>query len=236
MSDSNDEFTTVTTKTRPSRDDSPKQQVRMEVMLDPEAGRVNIAGVLLELIKRATAALTPIRFCDVLGIPFGATTVPAGKDFITRLAVEKIEFGNTRKVVLGFLVQSTLSLNEIKTAIGTPWMQQQRIFLRYQRMPFSHGTDLFLIGYLVQEQPTTANYDALEQAISEKWFDPEQDQDSSLDDVSVDNAGEDYDDLIRVLVHQKLIVDNKLLIPITSERSILKVKAPGKKPFDIPIF
>jgi hypothetical protein len=228
MCDSNDEFTTVTAKTKPSRDDGPKQQVRMEVMLDPEARRVNIAGVLLsELVKRATAALlTPIHFCDVLGVPFGATTVPAGKDFITRLAVKKIEFGNTRKVVLKFLVQNTLSLNEIKTAIGTPKMQQQRIILRYQRMPFSHGTNLFLIGYLVQEHPTTVNYNALEHAISEKWFDPEQDQDSSLNDASVDNTGEDYDDLIRALVHQKLIVDKKLLIPITSKRSILKVKAP----------
>ena len=225
----------VTAKSKPSRDHGSKQQVRMEVMLDPEAGRVNIEGVLSEIVKRATAALTPIRFFDVLGIPFGATTVPAGKEFITRLAVEKIEFGNTRKVALGFLVQSTLSLNEIKTTIGTPWMQQQKIFLRSQRMSFSHGTDLFLIGYLVQEHPNTANYDALEHAISAKWLDPDQERDSSLDDDSADNAGEDYDDLIRALVQQKTIVNNKLMIPITSKRSVLKVKAPGKKQFDVPI-
>jgi hypothetical protein len=235
MSDSNDEFTPVTAKTKPSRDYGSKQQVRMEIMLDPEAGRVNIAGVLSELVKRATAALSPIRFFDVLGTPFCTTTVPAGKEFITRLAVEKIEFGNTRKVALGLLVQSTLSLNEIKTTIGTPWLQQQKIFLRHQRMPFSHGTDLFLIGYLVQEHPSTANYDALEQSISAKWFDPEQEQDSSLDDDSADNEGKDYKDLVRALVHQKTIVDNKLMIPITSERSVLKVKAPGRKQFDVPI-
>jgi hypothetical protein len=233
MSDSNNDFVTVTAKAKPVRDYGNKQQVRMELMLSPDSKRVNIAGILTELVARAATGLIPTRFFDIHDVPFSSTNVPSGPDFISRFSVAKIEKGNTLKVALGFIVQSTMTLNDLKSAVDPKWLQQHNIFLRPQRMPFEHGTDLFLIGYLDHEHPYTANLDQLENSICAKWFNPSLPRNSGMtDDDTTDTS---YDDRITVLSQRNTIENNKLNIPITAEKGILKVKAPDKDMFETPI-
>ncbi len=107
MSDSNTEFITVTSKARPPPDHGTKHQIRMEITLSAESGKINVAGIVAEVVKRANSGLMPVRFLDVNEVPFNGATVPSGSDFVTRLAVGKVEKGKTRKVVLGLHAKPT---------------------------------------------------------------------------------------------------------------------------------
>ena len=234
MSDSNNDFVTVSAKANTIRDYGQKQQVRMDLMLSSESKRVNIAGVFTELVKRATSTVTPTRIFDIHDGPVLSTTVPSGEEFISRFSVAKIEQGKSLKVVLGFYLQSTMTLNDLKTAVDRKWLQQQQIYLRPQRMSFEHGTDLYLIGYLVQEHPFTANLECLESNISNKWFNPSNilTNTDMTDDESPDAL---YEALVIELTQQQTIINGKLLIPISAEKNVIKVKAPGKEMFETPI-
>jgi hypothetical protein len=117
MSDSNTDFVTVTGKAKSSQDHGTKHQIRMEISLAAESDKVNIAGIVSEVAKRANSGLIPVRFFDVNNLPF---TVPSGGEFLARLAVEKVDRGRTRKMVLGFC---RLNMNDIKSAIGIQWLQ-----------------------------------------------------------------------------------------------------------------
>jgi hypothetical protein len=233
MSDSNNDFVTVSAKANPIRDYGTKQQVRMELMLSSESKRVNIAGVLTEFVKRATSASIPTRIFDIHDAPVRSTSVPSGDDFISRFSVAKIEKGKSLKVVLGFYLQSTMTLNELKTAVDRNWLQQQQIYLRPQRMSFEHGTDLFLLGYLVQEHPFTANLDQLEADTSAKWFSPLHTRNTIMTDDDAQDTS--YDELVTALTQQQIITNGKLMIPITAEKTVVKVKAPGKEMFETPL-
>jgi hypothetical protein len=227
MSDSNTDFVTVTDKAKPSQDHGTKHQIRMEITLAAESGKVNIAGIVSKVVKRANLGLIPVKFFDVNDLPFSTTTVLSGREFVSRLAVEKVERGRTRKMVMGFYMQSCLNMNDIKSAIGIHWLQHNRIYLRPQRMSFAHGTDLFLIGYLAKEHPLTANMHDLENDIRAKWLPPavhtldgEQEKPSTV-----------FVALLKVLTERGLIKDQQLQFPTTIERSMIKVNAPGKRVF-----
>ena len=212
-----------------------KHQIRMEMTLAAEAGRVNVAKMVAEVVSRANSGLMQVRFFDVNDVPFTGATVPSGREFITRLAVEKVERGKTRKMVMGFFMQSRLHLNDIKSAIGVDWLQQNRIFLRPQRMSFTFGTDLFLIGYLTREHPLTANMENLESKIAEKWLPtPVHTIDKMTDDDDVPPSAE-FTSALQLLTERDLIKDHRLQFPATVERSILKVHAAGKPSFDTQI-
>ena len=102
MSDSNNDFVTVSAKANPIRDYGQKQQVRMELMLSSESKRVNIAGVLTEFVKRATTTPVPARIFDIHDDPVSSTSVPSGDAFIARFSVAKIEKGKASKLYSGF--------------------------------------------------------------------------------------------------------------------------------------
>ena len=52
MSDSNDKFVTIVGKSRPPKVHGTMYQIRLEVMLSRDAGRVNMARILTEVVKR----------------------------------------------------------------------------------------------------------------------------------------------------------------------------------------
>ena len=68
-----------------------KHQIRTEMTLAAEAGRVNVAKMIAEVVLRANSGLMQVRFFDVNDVPFTGATVPSGRDFITGLAVENVE-------------------------------------------------------------------------------------------------------------------------------------------------
>jgi hypothetical protein len=239
MSDSNDEFVTIVGKSRTPKVHGTVYQISMEVMLSPESGRINMAGILTEVVKHANSGITTVRFLDVNKVPFTAVTVPSGKEFVEHLAVATVESGRTQKMVMGFYMESKLLMSDIKSAININWLAQQKIFLRPHRLPFAHGTDLFLIGYITQEHPTTVNFDQLEAMFSKKWYDPDQPIDITLqDDENEDDADKqrtNYNDLIAALITKGSIQNQALQIPITTEQSYRKVTSPGKPAFEVNI-
>jgi hypothetical protein len=241
MSDSNDEFVTIVGKSRTPKVHGTVYQIRMEVMLSSESGRINMARILTKVVKRANSGITTVRFLDVNKVPFTAVTVPIGKEFVERLAVATVESGRTRKMVMGFYMESKLLMSDIKSAININWLAQQKIFLRPHRLPFAHGTDLFLIGYITQEHPTTVNFDQLKAMISKKWYNPDQPVDITMqddeneDEDDADEQRTDYNDLIAALITKGSIQNQALQIPITTEQSYLKVTSPGKPAFEVNI-
>jgi hypothetical protein len=85
------------------------------------------------------------------------------------------------------------------------------------------------MGYLTQEHPNFACVETLEQTLKMNWFD-------SNDRESIEQSGNT--DLIQMLAEmnkEKIIVKDKVQIPITIERGSLKVSADGKYTFDTPI-
>jgi hypothetical protein len=207
-------------------------QIRLEIALESGIERINVAGIIRELMKRANS--TPdvhVKFADIHGESVTAQTLPKGQEFATRMAVEKVETGRTKKVVLGMYMMSSSNMQNIKTAIGFPWLRQNQIYMRHQRMSFNHGTDLFLIGYLVKEHPTFANLEILESEINGKWFDP----DPVLDNDPESEAYIHYTTKIAAMTEDGLIRGGKLEIPISVERSFVKVSTPGKNDFDAQI-
>ena len=87
-----------------------------------------------------------------------------------RLGAETVEGGRTQKVTLGFFMLSSATLQRIKRAIGYVWLTQQQIFIRNQRMPFTEGTDMYLMGYMLMEHTSVANPNDIERNISDKWY------------------------------------------------------------------
>jgi hypothetical protein len=78
-----------------------------------------------------------------------------------------------------------------------------------------------------------SNLEYLEQAISAKWFNPQHAHPTAMTEDK--NPGTSYDHLLWVLNKRKIIVNNVLLIPITAEKSVVKVSAKGKDAFETPI-
>jgi hypothetical protein len=68
------------------------------------------------------------------------------------------------------MVTSSANMQRIKLSIGFSWLVQQQIYLRIQRMPFKHGTDLFLLGYATMVNPMVANQTDVEEDICTKWY------------------------------------------------------------------
>jgi hypothetical protein len=88
-----------------------------------------MAGILTKVIKRTNLGTNTVRFLDVNKVAFTAVTVPSGKEFVERLAVATVESGRTRKMVMGFYMESKLLMSDIKSAININWLAQQKIFL-----------------------------------------------------------------------------------------------------------
>jgi hypothetical protein len=234
MSTSNVSFASNPTKMPPGINEITNHQIRLEIALESGLERINVAGIIKELMKRAnsTPEVVTVKFADIHGDPVTTQTLPKGQAFATRMAVEKVETGRTKKVVLGLYMQSTATMQVIKNAIGFPWLRQNQIYIRHQRMSFQHGTDLFLIGYLVKEHPTFANLEILDSEISGKWFDPAPIDD---DDDPDTEQSTNYEARIKAMQEEGLIRNGQLTIPISVERSFVKVTAPGKNAFDTQI-
>ena len=111
-----------------------------------------------------------VDFFDIQGKPFDDTNFRGDQEFIERLGAETVETGHTSKVTLGFFMVSSATLQRIKRAIGYPWLTQQQIFLRTQRMPFTESTDMYLMGYMMMEHTSVANPEDIERDISDKWY------------------------------------------------------------------
>ena len=138
-------------QTNPYRADNSKvtmlrHQVRMEMVLDVKTERVNVSGVLCELMKRAGNEKTDTIFEDVNGHEFSLTAYPKTDTFMQHLSVEQVTLGNSKKVVLGFFIRTTKSFMDLKVNIGFKWLQDHKVFLRLQNLLFEHGTDLSLIA------------------------------------------------------------------------------------------
>ena len=209
-----------------------RHQVRMEVAVKTGKKTIGVGRILSDLMKRANEKET-VDFIDINGNPFDTINFPDPDKFEERLAVETVETRGNTKITLGFFMISSATMQRIKLSIGFNWLTQQQIYLRIQRMPFQHGTDLFLMGYATMVHPAVANPAELEEDIRTKWYSP-------IDRMAAEHDPQEHDKLflenLERLEEAKVIVNDALQIPISVERTVLKVDCPGKKPFEVPIF
>ena len=209
-----------------------KHQVRMEVVAKNGTKKVNVGVILSDLMKRANEH-DKVDFFDIHGTPFDNDNFPEDQDFIERLASETVQNARNTKITMGFYMVSSATLQRIKKSIGYGWLNQQQIYLRTQRMPFTEGTDMFLMGYKIMENTTIANPNDIEREISDKWY-------SYMDKMAANHEMNDDDQEFLKNVTQmeeaNIIVNDELKIPISAERTIIRVECAGKKPFEAPVF
>ena len=144
-----------------------KHQIRMEVVAKSGTKNLDVGNLLHELMIRSNEKET-VEFQDVHGESFDTIHFPEANEFVTRLAVDKVETARSTKVTLGLYILSSAPMQHIKLSIGFSWLAQQQIYLRTQRMPFQHGTDLYLMGQMILVNPSVANPLEVEKYISNK--------------------------------------------------------------------
>jgi hypothetical protein len=176
-----------------------------------------------------------VDFVDIHGDPFDTIDFPEPDDFEERLAVETVETRGNTKITLGFYMVSTANMQRIKLSIGFNWLTQQQIYLCIQRMPFKYGTDLYLMGYATLINPAVANPSDVEKDIHTKWYSPV-DRLAADEHELKDDDKEFLANLDRLQEAHVIVNDVLLEIPISVERTVIKVECPGKKSFEVPIF
>jgi hypothetical protein len=210
-----------------------KHQVRMEVVAKNGTKKVNVGVILSDLMKRANKQ-GKVDFFDIHGTPFDNDNFPEDQDFIERLASETVQNARNTKITMGFYMVSSSTLQRIKKSIGYGWLNQQQIYIRTQRMPFTEGTDMFLMGYKIMENTTIANPTDIEKEISDKWY-------SYMDKLAATHEllNDDDEEFLKNFTQMEeanIIVNNELKIPISAERTIIRVECEGKKAFEAPVF
>jgi len=209
-----------------------KHQVRVEIVVKSGTKKVNVGVILSDLMKRANEH-EKVDFFDIQGSPFDNHNFPEDQDFIERLASETVQNARNTKITMGFYMVSSATLQRIKKSIGYGWLNQQQIYIRTQRMPFTEGTDMFLMGYKIMENTTIANPGEIEREIGDKWY-------NYMDKMAA-NHEMNEDDIeflrnVKQMEEADIIVDDVLKIPISAERSIIQVECNGKKTFEVPVF
>jgi hypothetical protein len=146
-------------------------QVRMEILVQAEKKGINICDLLSHLMKLANSGHFTVDFKDADKLPFDPEHMPSEGSFPKRLRVTSVQTHKLKKVTLGFYMVSKASFSEIKNVIGLGWLRRHHAFLRPQHLSFEHGTDLYLMGYLIQEHPGFACANSLERSLALEWFD-----------------------------------------------------------------
>ena len=120
----------------------------MEIVAKNGMKKLDVGHILNDMMQRANDN-EKVDFFDIHGKPFDTTNFPEDQEFIDRLGAETVDTGRNPNVTLGFYMLSSATLQRIKKAIGYTWLNQQQIFIRNQRMPFTEGTDMYLMGYML---------------------------------------------------------------------------------------
>jgi hypothetical protein len=164
MTSSTQVFTVANKSSNTTRFRTMRHQVRMEIVAKSGKKTLDVGFVLNELMQRANEKET-VDFLDIKGNPFDTINFPEPAEFEDCLATKTVDTRNGTKVTLGFFMVSTANMQGIKLSIGFSWVVQQQIYLRIQRMPFKHGTDLFLLGYATMVDPMVANQHDVEEVL-----------------------------------------------------------------------
>ena len=206
-------------------------QIRMEIVVEAKTDRVNVSGILRELMRRTAQGNSVTTFKDTHGEDFSLDDFPSTSRFADRLGVEQVVLCASKKVVLGFFVTTTKSFLDLKINIGFKWLQEQKVFLRLQHLPFKFGTDLSLIGYYIMEHPRFGNGQEVIDTIIQAWA-----------EGSTSCPTEAEEERVRKMEQNGLIGDlikgEKVNIPVTVERNKTTVKSPktGKSPFSCDVW
>ena len=199
-----------------------KHQVRMEIVVKDGTRNLNVGRILREFMIRANEK-EDVDFHDADGDPFDINQFPDEDVFAKKLRAETVDTGRSKKVTLGFFMVSSASLHRIKLSVGFGWLGQQRIYLRLQRMPFQYGTDMYLMGFLTMEHPSVSNQSAIESFVRDKWY-------NHMDCIVAQDTNDDeFLAHIQRLKDAQIIIDETLTLPISVERSTVRVECPGKK-------
>jgi hypothetical protein len=195
----------------------------MEIVAKNGVKNLDVGVILSELMVRANEKENA-DFIDVTGKPLDTIQFPEADEFTDRLGAETVKTSRNTKVTLGFYMISSANMQRIILSIGFPWLAQKQIYLRTQRMPFEHGTNM---------NPAIANPTKVESFISDKWY-------SYMDRRAAEREMTDDDKVflehLQMLDDAQMIVDDVLKILISVERALARVEAPGKKPFEVPVY
>jgi hypothetical protein len=211
-------------------------RIRMEIMMEAGTPKVPVGQIVFDLFNRAQSN-GEVTFIDTAGVTITKAEFPRGQTFIERFMVSQVPTGSRKKVLVGFSMTSKLGFAEIKRAIGYSWLHEQKVFLRVQNMPFEHGIDVFLIGYLIKEHPFHMDLENSKDVVLSHWHDTF----DILGPVTID--AENHDDehpeikeLHEFLLQNDLVNESELFIPVSLEKNQVKVAGHDElKPFETSV-
>ena len=231
MSSSKQVFTMATMSGSSNRYRMMKHQVCMEIVAKTGKKTIDVGTILTEVMHRANDKES-VDFINIDGNPFDTSHFPEPDEFEDRLTAETVITGTSTKVTMGFFIISAANMQQIKLLIGYSWLHDQNIYIHTQRMNFQHGTDLFLMGYKIMVHPMIANLSEVENSIRDSWY-SHMDRMAAEHDTNADD--QEFLDNLEKLQDAKLIVDDVLQIPISVERTVVKVENNGEKSFEVPV-
>ena len=195
-------------------------QIRMELMVEASKDKVQVAGILRELLQRAAQGKQVTTFEDVHGKEFSIESFPTNKTFAQRLGVEQVTFGPNKKVILGFFVKTPKSFMDLKINVGFKWLQEKKVFLRIQNLSFEHGTDLSLIGYFIMDHPRFGIGKQVAEDIARAWAEATKEAAPGEDEERIEK-------MTQAGIIGELERGKGINIPVTVERNRMMVKSPG---------
>jgi hypothetical protein len=202
-----------------------KHQVRMEIVAKNGVKNLDVGMILSELLIRANDKEN-VDFINVTGKPFDNIQFPEADGFAARLGAETVETNRSTKVTLGLYMIRSANMQRIKLSIGFSWLGQKQIYLRTQRMPFEHGTDMFLMGQITMEHPTVSNPTEVESFIRDKWY-------LYMDRRAAEREMTDDDQVY--LEHLKMLDEAQILTsPLVSNVTLLESNAQERSPLKSP--
>lgn len=175
----------------------------------------------------ANSGASSVDFHDADKLPIDPMTIPTGSEFTKCLRVTVHQTNKLKMVTFGFFMQSNAPFSVIKNTIGFGWLRKHHVFLRIQHLDFNHGTDLYLLGYIIHENPSFANLKEMEHRLALNWFEKD-----DRDKIHRSNKSDLIQALKDLEKEKAIVLDEEVQIPITVEKGSVKVSAEGMPVFD----
>jgi hypothetical protein len=140
--------------------------IKMEISIEKGVDSVAVPSIFRDLMKHMTeAANHALIFRDATQEIVSADQPPDGTTFQERFRVETVT-GKNRKVVMGFGLETKTAISTLKYRM-MDYLSSHKVFLRVHTGGFEYGVRTAFLGFIVDENPDTADIALIESDLAE---------------------------------------------------------------------
>ena len=138
--------------------------LRLEIGLDDSVEGIAINAVFVDFLRTMTAVVDhDLKVTDVKDNPVDLNNPPDGEEFKKNFCVEPVE-GKKRKIFLGFRLTTVTPMSVLKYRMFR-YLREKQMFLRVHTGGYQHGINSVFLGYLREENPSTADVNMWQETI-----------------------------------------------------------------------